>query len=207
MRRVAHQFTLLFALLALATGLVAVPAAAAPARGLGPTSERAAEPCTRGNASREWREDLGDGSRGTDIYWMGVWNKPGHTCFWVTVSGRFGVRKAQVIQVLIDTDRHHDGAEFIAFSYSSRDEDNRTGSYLIVRSVADEWVYVDDCQVMSQYKIGKNYIGIGMDKMCLGNPAKISVKAQIFDITKYKPNNSWRGRGDQIPNTGLTPFV
>ncbi|MDO9454794.1 hypothetical protein [Nocardioides sp.] len=186
--------------------LLAVPTASATtsattthtrAANAGATQERA-RMCANGRPQKTITERLGDGPRGADINGAGLWHRRADTCIWTTVTGRLTVAGSQAIQVLYDTDPDRAGAEFYAFSYSPIDGDERRGSFLVGR-VDGEWRYLD-CAVYFFFRPGRDQVGMGLPKTCLGSPRKVRVKVQLWDIIAYRADNQWRGKADQIPN-------
>ncbi|WP_340539174.1 hypothetical protein [Nocardioides sp. GXZ039] len=187
--------------------LMVMPIFAVPSTAQASSGELAA-PRAGGTVCADGRPQvtLGDrtdrGYHGFDITAMGLWNRPENTCLWTTVAGRFTAAKAQAIQVLIDTNGRP-GAEFYAFGYSPRDGDERRGSYMVGKRNG-QWTYLD-CEVGTFWRPRKDQLGIGVPQWCLGDPASVRVKVQVWDIREYRPHNTWRGRADQVPNRGWSP--
>lgn len=176
--------------------------------GAGATSAKKKRGCANGKPSRVFRDRTRDAVRGIDVHAAGVWNKDRDDCYWVTITGDFSMRRAQVIQVVYDTDRRYQGYEYSAFAYSPKDGDKRRGHFVVrhykvgkkVRSV-----YVA-CPAYSRFDISGGEIRLGVAKSCFGRPVHVRVQVQFFDITKYRKNNRWRGRVDYLPNGGYTPL-
>lgn len=160
--------------------------------------------CANGRPSHVYRDPTGDGPRGVESNGIGVWNKDGDACYWVTATGRFRAANAQVIRVVIDTNRRVKGYEYEAWAYSNKDSDNRRGAYLIYFTSPKSSVYVD-CPVYSAFLLRQGQIRIGVPKTCVGAPAHIRLSAQVIDIKRYLSGNRYRGLGDSIPNGGYTP--
>jgi hypothetical protein len=184
--------------------LLAVPqqaADAAPAAQAG-TQHRARQ-CANGRPQKVIADPSGDSARGIDISAAGLWHKSTDRCLWTTVSGRFGAQYAQAIQVLYDTDPGQAGAEYYAFAYSPRDGDERRGASLVGR-VDGEWRRLD-CDVYSFFRPGRDQVGMGLPTTCLGSPARVRVKIQLWDIRDYLSGNRWRGVADQVPSRRWSP--
>ncbi|WP_148616192.1 hypothetical protein [Nocardioides rubriscoriae] len=185
----------LLALLLLAP-LLAVPTTAAT--GSPAAAEERQRQCANGRPEKVVRERLGDGPRGADITAAGLWHKRADDCVWTTVTGRLTVAGSQVVQVLYDTDRDHPGAELYAFAYSPVDGDQRRGGYLVGR-VDGQWRALD-CPVYFFFRPGRDQVGLGLPKTCLGSPRSVRVKVQLWDIVAYRTHNRWRGKADQVPS-------
>lgn len=176
-----------------------------PGRTVSPaTVAEKARRCANGRPSHVYRDPTDDGPRGVESHGIGVWNKDGDACYWVTATGRFKAARAQVIRVVIDTNRRVEGYEYEAWAYSNKDSDNRRGAYLIYFTSPRTSVYVD-CPVYSAFLLRRGQIRIGVPKTCLGSPAHIRLSAQVIDIRRYLSGNRYRGLGDAIPNGGYTP--
>ncbi len=190
----------LLALLLLAP-LLAVPTATATADG-SPGQERQRQ-CANGRPEKVLRDRLGDAPRGVDLDAVGLWHKPTDRCVWTTVTGRLTVARAQAMQVLYDTDPTRPGAELYAFSYSPIDGDERRGGYLVGR-VDGQWRLLD-CPVYFFFRPGRDQVGMGLPKTCLGSPRSLRVKVQLWDIIAYRTHNRWRGKADQVPSRRWSP--
>jgi hypothetical protein len=166
------------------------------------SSDRAAgRLCANGRPSRIFRDPV-DGPRGVEARGIGVWNKDGDACYWVTAFGRFNAARTQVIRLLIDTrgDRRY---EYQAFAYSNKDRDNRRGAFLVQYvEGADGKVrasYVS-CRLFRSFLIGRGEVRFGIPKTCMPGAGQIRLQAAIFDITRYRSGNRWFGYPDVIPN-------
>lgn len=184
----------------LATLLVTLPLLVVPAAAqvAGSAPAAAAAPCASGRPQATLRDTTGDGTRGTDITAAGLWRKSDDRCVWTTAVGRFTAENAQVVQVLYDTSRWREGAEFYAFAYSNKDGDDRRGGYLF--GVVDGRFQQLDCPVSSSFGIYSHQIGLGVPKSCLGDPSGVRVKVQVWDVLAYYSGNRWSGRADQVPD-------
>lgn len=186
------------------TTLVSSPVGATTSGRTGSSAPAAkARHCANGKPTRIFRDSRGDAEKGIDIDGLGVWNKDADRCYWTTVTGNFSKKRAQVIQVFYDTNRRRSGAEYQAWSYSPKDGDKRHGNYLL--KLIGKHRYVS-CSVYANWWLGKHEIGIGVPKSCMGGAVHIRVKVQLYDITKYRSGNRWRGKADYVPNHGWTPL-
>lgn len=161
--------------------------------------------CVSGTASRTLNDQVRDAPAGIDIGRLGIWNKDRNSCVWTTAEGRFSARRANVLQVLFDTDRSRPGAEFYAVSYSPRDGDQRRGTHLVGR-FGNQWRYVE-CEVPRFYRIADGQIGLGVPRRCLGDPGHVKVIAQVWRVDRYRPGNSWIGKVDKTPSGRWSPLV
>jgi hypothetical protein len=186
-----------------------LPSVAAPAEkaGSAPADRAAGRLCANGRPSRIFRDPV-DGPRGVEARGIGVWNKDGDACYWVTAFGRFNAARTQVIRLFIDASGDN-RYEYQAFAYSNKDRDNRKGAYL-VRYVEGSDGEVDasyvSCRLFRAFLIGRGEVRLGIPKTCMPGAGQIRLQAAVFDITRYQRGNRWRGYADVIPNrTFYTP--
>ncbi|WP_137294665.1 hypothetical protein [Nocardioides dongxiaopingii] len=199
----------------LGLALLSVPARAAdplPSAGTGLTSpapdavaERVGRRCANGRPTRIFRDPRTDGPRGVEADGLGVWNKDRDQCYWFTVTGRFRAAKAQVVRVVIDSDRRYRGYEHEAWFYSPKDGDDRRGAFLIEHYDDGTSQYVD-CPVNGSFLLRVGQIRIGFPKTCLGSPAHIRAQVSVIDITRYLSGNRYRGVADFVPDGRYTPL-
>ncbi|WP_134768634.1 hypothetical protein [Nocardioides sp. 1609] len=201
----------------LGIGLMVAPGAAhavdpAPTAATGRTasapdalSERPARGCANGRATRILRDPTTDGPRGVEANGLGVWNKDRDLCYWFTVTGRFRAAKAQVVRVVIDSDRRYRGYEHEAWFYSPKDKDDRRGAFLIEHYDDGTSQYVD-CPINGSFLLRVGQIRIGFPKTCIGSPAHIRAQVSVIDITRYLSGNRYRGLADFVPNGRYTPL-
>lgn len=188
-----RRLSCLLSLLLLAALVPSVPLAGASA-GAAPERTRY---CANGRPSAIYRDSTTDGPRGVEASGIGVWNKDGDACYWVTATGRFDPARTQVIRVLIDTDLRYQGYEYEAWAYSNKDSDYRKTRHLIYWRDSEHSEYVD-CTLYSAF--GQREVRLGITKTCLGSPGHIRVHVEVVDIKTYGKNNTYRGVGDVIPD-------